>query len=55
MVARCERPDRLRVGIVGAGLGGMMAAIAIADAGADVAVLEAAAELGEVHMPLMRC
>lgn len=48
MAARNEKPGRLSVGIVGAGLGGMMAAIAIAEAGADVTILEAAAELGEV-------
>ena len=38
----------LNVGIVGAGLGGLAAAIAIARAGCDVTILEAAAELGEV-------
>lgn len=38
----------LRVGIVGAGLGGLAAAIAVARAGADVTVLESAPELGEI-------
>lgn len=39
---------QLRVGIVGGGLGGLSAAIATARAGADVTVLEAATELGEI-------
>lgn len=38
----------LNVGIVGAGIGGVMAAIAIAQAGGTVTVLEAAAQLGEI-------
>lgn len=38
----------MSVGIVGAGLGGLAAAIAIAQAGAKVTVLEAAKELGEI-------
>ncbi|EGP83881.1 uncharacterized protein MYCGRDRAFT_111077 [Zymoseptoria tritici IPO323] len=38
----------LKVGLVGAGIGGLTAAIAIARAGCDVTVLEAAAELGEI-------
>ena len=42
-------PDRqLNVGIVGAGMGGLMAAIAIARAGATVTLLEAASQLGEI-------
>lgn len=39
---------RLRVGIIGGGLGGLAAAIATARTGADVTVLEAATELGEI-------
>lgn len=38
----------LKVGIVGAGIGGMMASIAIARAGGKVTVLEAAQQLGEI-------
>jgi salicylate hydroxylase len=38
----------LRVGIVGAGIGGLAAAIAIQRAGAQVTVLEAAPQLGEI-------
>lgn len=38
----------LNVGIVGAGIGGVMCAIAIARAGGKVTVLEAAKELGEI-------
>ena len=39
---------KLRVGLCGAGLGGLAAAIAIARAGCDVTLLEAANELGEI-------
>ncbi|CAK7241621.1 MAG: hypothetical protein STHCBS139747_003087 [Sporothrix thermara] len=38
----------LNVGIVGAGIGGLATAIALARAGAKVTVLESAAELGEI-------
>ncbi len=38
----------LNVGICGAGIGGLAAAIAIRKAGGKVTVLEAAAELGEI-------
>lgn len=38
----------LNVGIVGAGIGGVMASIAIARAGGRVTVLEAAKQLGEI-------
>jgi salicylate hydroxylase len=38
----------LKVGIVGAGLGGLAAGVAIARAGADVTILEATKELGEI-------
>lgn len=38
----------LHLGIVGAGLGGLLGAIAIARAGAKVTVLEAAEALGEI-------
>jgi salicylate hydroxylase len=38
----------LKVGIIGGGLGGLSAAIAIARTGAQVTVLEAATELGEI-------
>lgn len=38
----------LKIGIVGGGIGGVMAAIAIAKAGGNVTVLEAAAQLGEI-------
>lgn len=36
------------MGLVGAGLGGLAACIALARAGCDVTILEAAAELGEI-------
>lgn len=41
----------LHVGLCGAGIGGLAAAIAIAQCGARVTVLEAAEELGEVRTP----
>ncbi|KAK4545797.1 hypothetical protein LTR36_002751 [Oleoguttula mirabilis] len=40
--------QELEVGIVGAGIGGVMAAIAIARAGGKVTILEAASQLGEI-------
>ena len=40
--------QELNVGIVGAGIGGVMASIAIARAGGKVTVLEAAHQLGEI-------
>lgn len=43
-----QTPRTVHVGIVGAGIGGLAAAIAISQAGARVTVLEAAEELGEV-------
>ena len=48
-----EMQKPFRVGLVGAGIGGLAAAIAVARAGADVTVLEAAEELGEVKSPLI--
>ena len=38
----------LNIGIVGAGIGGVMASIAIARAGGKVTILEAAHQLGEI-------
>lgn len=43
-----ESKKDIHVGLVGAGIGGLTAAIAIARTGARVTVLEAAEELGEV-------
>lgn len=43
-----QQQHELRVGIVGAGIGGVMASIAMAEAGCTVTVLEAAAQLGEI-------
>lgn len=40
--------NQLSIGVVGGGLGGLAAAIALRRAGASVTVLEAAAELGEI-------
>ena len=40
--------EKLDVGIVGAGIGGVMAAIAIAHVGGKATVLEAAEQLGEI-------
>lgn len=44
-----RRKRELHVGLIGAGIGGLGAAISIAQAGARVTVLEAAEELGEVQ------
>jgi len=38
----------LRVGIIGGGMGGLAAAIAVARGGAEVTLLEAAHDLGEI-------
>ena len=46
--------QKLHVGIVGAGLGGLAAAIGIARSGHRVTVLEQAAVLGEVSLELSR-
>ena len=48
-----QQKKDFHVGLVGAGIGGLMAAIAIARAGARVSVLEAAEELGEVRLVLL--
>ncbi|TID16968.1 Salicylate hydroxylase [Venturia nashicola] len=47
MTATTKKP--LNIGIIGAGLGGLMAGIAIAEAGGNVTILEAASKLGEVR------
>ena len=44
---------KIHVGIVGAGLGGLAAAIGIARAGHKVTILEQAAVLGEVGLTIM--
>lgn len=44
-------PPRFHVAIVGAGLGGLAAAIGIARAGHKVTILEQAPMLGEVDIP----
>ncbi len=41
----------IHVGLVGAGIGGLAAAIALRRAGAKVTVLDAAAVLGDVYEP----
>ena len=47
----------IQVGLVGAGIGGLAAAIALRRAGVRVTVLEAAQQLGEVisHQSIMCC
>jgi salicylate hydroxylase len=44
-------PDQIHVAIIGAGLGGLAAAIGISRAGHRVTILEQAEELGEVLFP----
>lgn len=46
---------QLQVGIVGGGLGGLAASIAIARSGAQVTVLEAATKLGEIGAGIHVC
>jgi salicylate hydroxylase len=48
-------PVELHVGIVGAGLGGLAAAIALKRGGAKVSILEAATELGEIGAGIQVC
>jgi salicylate hydroxylase len=48
-----ENKKDFHVGLVGAGIGGLTAAIAIARAGARVTVLESAEELGEVRPSIL--
>lgn len=45
----------LTVGICGAGIGGLFAAIAMRKAGVQVTVLEAAAQLGEIGAGIQVC
>jgi salicylate hydroxylase len=45
----------LHVGICGAGIGGLTAAIAMRRAGVKVTVLEAASELGEIGAGIQVC
>ena len=47
-IGRMADDRTLEIGIVGAGIGGVMAAIAISRAGANVTILEAASQLGEI-------
>ena len=44
---------RLQIAIIGAGLGGLAAAIGIARAGHPVTIIEQAQLLGEVRSPLL--
>lgn len=41
------------MGIIGAGIGGLAAAIALRRAGVEVSLLEGAAQLGEVRIPMV--
>ena len=52
--ATVKMPD-LHVGICGAGIGGLAAAIAMRRAGVKVTILEAAAELGEIGAGIQVC
>ena len=49
--------NEIQIGLVGAGIGGLAAAIAFRRAGVKVSVLEAAQQLGEVisHQSMMCC
>jgi cation diffusion facilitator CzcD-associated flavoprotein CzcO len=49
-----EYQNGFRIGICGAGIGGLLGAIALARAGATVTVLEAAEALGEVAETMHR-
>lgn len=48
-------PVQVHVGVCGAGLGGLAAAIALKRGGAKVTILEAATELGEIGAGIQVC